>query len=766
MSWKKVLTATDVTSVQDLFTVASGDLPASGDNKALLIDSTGTLSVGDVGGTISVQDNSTSVVASASSIDFGTTNDYFTVVDNSGTAQIDLDLSSGKLDGDALLVGTATTGHHDWTIASTINTALSNIDTTLSLLAPPGPLVLGNSVGFNFGLLQISSNNETITESSLYKNDVSNTATDAYLFDSTTSCFIKFALTLGTNNDATHQAGAFKVSDLGTEFIKFEIRDVSAGAWDTFLDYTTTVGDNVFSDASAGNGNGIVTFGQDDFWDFPGSVYASGFWDCIRSVALTVQDHDGSESFQLGYDNNKFRIGQYESNGGALIGQLESDSYFFMSNFARESACTSHLVKADGSGTLNGAGILYNDDDGAGNSIYGNTYYTASGVTRYRLGDKVALKFNTAMFGYIKDAAGNYYMSSDNSGKMGTIGGGANERGLSHAVNYIPAHYNANNYITWNQTIGTNYIGDQPSNFATSAQAEDSGAYWTIGTNDKSDSYSNIDGADAIGDLKDLVFHPEIAGQSIASFNLNTGMTSVDTGSRIATIAVSPIAENSVRIKTLTGDYPNIGGAYQAYDSTKDIDSDTGYTDSLMFNGTQFYHPGHTADNDYSSSQHLNSYWSSYTGHDYTGIGSETSSSYRYMMQRHLINNAATNELKIKINGCKWISSVDGEGNLSGIKIFVKLRNSNTNASITNWFDACSNYGASPPSPGDANGTACHKAGSADNSYTGTQLTKIVNLGASLTNVEVLVRVGIEKGSSASSINTNNFTSTSVQANV
>ena len=136
------------------------------------------------------------------------------------------------------------------------------------------------------------------------------------------------------------------------------------------------------------------------------------------------------------------------------------------------------------------------------------------------------------------------------------------------------------------------------------------------------------------------------------------------------------------------------------------------------------------------------------------------------MMQRHLINNAATNELKISINGCKWIGSVDGEGNLSGIKIFVKLRNSNTNASITNWFDACSNYGASPPSPGDSNGTACHKAGSADNNYTGSQLTKIVNLGASLTNVEVLVRVGIEKGSSASSINTNNFTSTSVQANV
>ena len=96
MSWKKVLVGGQVTNVSDLFTVASGDMPASGEVKAIILDSTGALSVGEAGGAgeLAIKNNNTAV-SNAATLDFG---DKITATVTGTEAEINVDMNASALE--------------------------------------------------------------------------------------------------------------------------------------------------------------------------------------------------------------------------------------------------------------------------------------------------------------------------------------------------------------------------------------------------------------------------------------------------------------------------------------------------------------------------------------------------------------------------------------------------------------------------------------------------------------------------------------------
>ena len=136
MSWKKVLVGGQVTNIADLFTVASGDMPASGEVKAIILDSTGALSVGEAGGAgeLAIKNNNTAV-SNAATLDFG--NKINATV--TGTeAEINVDMDATDLE-----IGTNTSGFHDFTTTDAVSSAINSIDSTLALLIPSAPPLLG-----------------------------------------------------------------------------------------------------------------------------------------------------------------------------------------------------------------------------------------------------------------------------------------------------------------------------------------------------------------------------------------------------------------------------------------------------------------------------------------------------------------------------------------------------------------------------------------------------------------------------------------------
>lgn len=757
MGWSKVLIGGAVTHIDDLFTGAS--LPASGSVSGITVDSSGDLGVGDIGSTLQLKDDGGDVGTGSDSIDFL---NFFTIADTAGAGTVTIDTAVGALDGDEIKIGTPSTGLHDWANSTAVSAALIDLDDFCNLLAPDLPPLLSQGHTINVTVQGQSA-------SVLLLNQDGAETTSAMVVDTDEAFDLDWELTGGTGNLGGNSTnGAFGKVTKSTSFYKVEMYDASAGAWDPWHEWTAAADDVTVTGSAITEGysGDTISYSQQDYHSEAAQGGAEGFWDVIYDLRGTIFT-SGTSGPEVGYHTNQMKISEWADDSEAVLIGTELSSQFpiIKDKWKETGFATSFWVRADGSGPTSGIASWVEDNDGSGDSCLGNSFYIASGMFRLRAGDKLPFTVNTGHYGWMEDVAGDYWVNQSNSKRLAVISKVG--RGEEHSAYWTDYYMDGGGGgASWTGGNTVFMVGGNPEDVGLA-----NGMWWEVSTSDMNDTHDTFYGSDAFDEMEDFHMYMQ-HNQDTAIPNGGDGANlvtdppagSID-GSKVVPIIAktSPFNEGTYRVKTMLGQYPTVA-IPQAYDPEASIVAGD-YADSLMYNGHQFYHPWDTAGKIDYSSAHLD-YLNDFIGFDYSGINGESSSSYRYMQEAHTIMSVATSQLKVTLTDKQW--SVDGEGNDSNVRILIKIVDT-SGTDMTNWFDACSNFGATPPDPGDANGSACHMASSADNVYgtAGNDLVKICDLGMFLndssSNIHVYVRVGLKHSVSQ---NTYNFTTALAEANV